>query len=80
MPVTIEIHAPGSATVNWSVFTTAFRKIVWGTASVNGTGVIQWNLRDKTGTLVADGLYYLRVEVQGDFGTVRKIVKIIVRP
>lgn len=74
----MEIQAPGTAAVNWSVFTTAFRKVAGGTASVTGTGMIQWNLEDNSGKPVASGLYYLRVEIKDGQETVTKILKLLV--
>jgi hypothetical protein len=76
----VDIQVPGTATVTWSVFTTAFRKVRGETTTISSYGSIQWDLRDQRGHRVAAGLYYLRVEIKGDFGSVRKIVKVIVLP
>jgi len=76
--VMVNIQAPGTATVSWSVFTTAFRMIDNGATVINGSGSVQWDLRDKSGSEVAPGLYYLRIEVKGSFGTIRRIAKILV--
>ncbi|HEY5038781.1 MAG TPA: T9SS type A sorting domain-containing protein, partial [bacterium] len=73
----INIEAPGEVRVKWSVFTTAFRQIVSGSQNINGTGKIQWNLTDKTGAKVADGIYYIRVSVSGQQNLV-KIFKVLV--
>ncbi len=78
VPVTVEMKFPGTATLNWAVFTTAFRKISSGSQVLAGNGAFQWDLRDKTSVPVAKGIYYIRLELVGDFGTVRKIVKVIV--
>jgi len=76
-PVTILVEVPGSAEIKWSVFTTAFRKVVGGEISVNNRGTVVWDLKDKNGAPVADGIYYVRVEVDGSQPTV-KIFKVLV--
>jgi hypothetical protein len=63
--------------VQWSVFTVNFRKIISGEISVNSTGTVSWDLKDKNGVRVADGLYYIRIEVQGPQPLV-KVFKILV--
>lgn len=77
-PVNIDIQLPGPATVKWAVFTTAFRKINSGVLSLSGSGTFAWDLKDKTGAPIARGIYYLRLEISGDFSTVKKVVKILV--
>ena len=77
-PVAVNIQVPGAATVNWSVFTTAFRKVNEGMVSLGGDATFQWDLKDKTEKPVANGLYYLRLEATGSFGTVKKIFKILI--
>jgi len=76
-PVTVEVNVPGSANVKWSVFTTAFRKVVGGDLSVNNWGYVVWDLKDKNGAPVASGLYYIRIEVLGSQPT-NQIFKILV--
>ena len=76
-PVNFKIQTPGLAKVQWSVFTSSFRKIIGGEISVNGTGLIQWDLRDRSGSKVADGLYYVRIEVDGN-GYLSKVWKVLV--
>ena len=71
---------PGAATVHWSIFTTAFRMIRDETLAMNASGNFVWDLKDKQGAPVARGIYYLRVEVKGAFGTVQKILKVLVLP
>ncbi len=77
-PINVDIGLPGPASMDWAVFTTAFRKINSGTLSLSGSGTFQWDLRDKTGAQAAMGLYYIRLEVSGDFGKVKKILKVLV--
>jgi hypothetical protein len=76
-PINLSVLVPGTATVKWSVFTLAFRKIVGGQTTITTQGLIQWDLKDKSGVRVADGVYYLRVEVDG-IQSVVKIFKILV--
>jgi hypothetical protein len=64
-PVAVNVQVPGPSTVKWSVFTLSFRKVGGGEVSINSTGIIYWDLRDNYGSKVADGLYYLRLEVAG---------------
>jgi hypothetical protein len=66
------------------VFTTSFRKIAEHTfIAGGGNGVygtvtaVQWNLRDRLGINVADGLYYVRIHVTGSQETV-KIFKVLI--
>ena len=76
-PVNFKIQTPGLAKVQWSVFTSSFRKIISGEISVNGTGTIQWDLMDGSGAKVADGIYYVRIEVK-DSEYLSKIWKVLV--
>ena len=78
-PVDFLVQAPGSSMVKWSVFTAAFRKVVDGNVSINGAGVVQWDLRDKTNSRVANGLYYVRVDVSGNFAYSRIWTVIVLR-
>ncbi len=76
-PVRIDVSTTGAATVEWSVFTLNFRKVVSGRISVNGTGTVQWDLTDKNGVRVADGLYYIRVEIHGP-SALTKVYKVLI--
>jgi len=51
--------------VKYTVYTLAFRKIAWGVPAIQDQteAKIKWNLQDNYGDKVADGLYYVRVEV-----------------
>lgn len=73
----MQILVPGKANVKWAVYTLAFRKIASGQTTVDTSGSFQWDLKDKSGTKAADGVYYLRVEVDGIQSTV-KIFKILI--
>jgi hypothetical protein len=65
-----------TATIKLTVFSTSFRKVANSEIIMTQSGNIQWNLRDVEGNPVADGLYYLRVEVMGtgSAGTVLKVL------
>jgi len=56
----------------FSVFTTAFRKIYESAA-----GSTTWDLTDKNGTSVSNGIYYVRFEVEGS-QSYSKVWKVLV--
>ncbi len=76
-PVSIQLQAPAGSTVDWSVFTLTFRKILETSQPLSGNGAIVWNLADGSGKPVSNGLYYLRVQVTGPVNTT-KILKLLV--
>lgn len=75
----MDLTLPGPAHFRWSVFTTAFRKIAWGDLDLATSQTFGWDLRDHTGVPAARGLYYLRMELSGDFGKIQKIRKVLIR-
>jgi glucuronoarabinoxylan endo-1,4-beta-xylanase len=74
--IQIQVHQP--STVDYRVFTTAFRMIFQASQNVNGLGILNWDLRDENGDPMPNGLYYLQVIVRNDAGTIQKIEKIII--
>jgi hypothetical protein len=77
-PVSFTVLVPGPSTVNVTVFTAAFRKIYQSPVyQVTGSETLGWNLEDNWGHPVADGLYYVRIQVIGIQPTV-KILKVLV--
>lgn len=76
-PVSVHVSVPGTTVVKWSVFTLSFRKIVGGEIQITNNGVIVWDLKDQYGKQVSDGLYYLRVEMDG-LQSMDKIYKILI--
>jgi len=52
----------------------AFRKIRGGETVIAREETIQWDLKDTEGNRVADGIYFLRVQVNGTV----KVFKILV--
>jgi len=47
------------------VFTVALRRIVSQTALISGTQTLQWNLKDQIGDWAANGIYYVRLRIEG---------------
>jgi len=83
-PVEIDVTTPGAAVIEMDVFTTSFRKIVehsfvagGGNGPLGTVTAVQWNLQDKQGMRVANGVYYLRLQISGQPDTV-KIFKVLV--
>jgi hypothetical protein len=73
----IDVILPAASTIGWSVFTTAFRMIKSGTLSASaGKTIIQWDLKDKNESPVADGIYYIRIYLKDSSTT--KIFKVLV--
>jgi hypothetical protein len=76
--VSVQLQVPFGSTVQWSVFTTAFRKVLDVPDPVQGnSAVLVWNLGDAWQKPVASGLYYLRVQVSGPIKAT-KILKVLV--
>ena len=73
----VQVGLSHPSTVKWTVYSLAFRKIRGNETSMDGTGTIEWDLQDKDGNLVSNGLYYLRVQV-GDDKTTDKIFKVLI--
>lgn len=67
----MDLSDPCNGEVKWSVYTTSFRKIAWGSLQLNGQGTLTWDLTDHAGDKVARGLYYVLVQ----FGSQRPVVK-----
>ena len=64
-PVIVEMALQGMSEVEWSVFTTAYRKVRSERSSSRGNQRIIWDLTDSKGKPVASGVYYLRILVTG---------------
>jgi endo-1,4-beta-D-glucanase Y len=76
-PITFNVQVPDQSTVTLDVFTLAFRKIYDETKPIYGSQNLYWNLKDRTGIQVADGLYYVRVHVAGSKSSM-KILKVLI--
>jgi hypothetical protein len=78
-PVIFNIQVPGESTVTMDVFTLAFRKISSQTTQAYGAETLQWDLKDISGVQVANGLYYVRIQVTGTESTMRILKVLILR-
>ncbi|HTC19808.1 MAG TPA: NHL repeat-containing protein, partial [bacterium] len=67
----------GPSRIRWKVYTTAFRKILDRDEGITPGGTLVWNLKDQWEIPVANGLYYLRVEIEGN-QPLSKVLKVIV--
>jgi hypothetical protein len=76
-PILFNIEVPEQSTVTVDVFTLAFRKIAGQTTQISGSQTLQWNLRNATRIQVANGLYYIRIHVEG-IQSVTKILKVLI--
>jgi hypothetical protein len=76
-PITFNVQVPGESTVILDVFTLGFRKVYSETTHAFGPVTLEWNLRDVSGALVSNGLYYVRIQVSGSQSTT-KIPKVLV--
>jgi O-glycosyl hydrolase len=76
-PITFNVQVPNQSTVTLEVFTLAFRKVFSETAQAYGPVTLQWNLKDTSGTLVSNGVYYVRINVTGH-PSATKILKVLV--
>ncbi len=76
--VSIPVQAPTGSTVHWTVYTTAFRKVYDQTQAIPGNNIIlSWPMVDTWGTPVANGVYYVRVQVTG-LASASQILKVLV--
>jgi hypothetical protein len=76
-PITFNISVPVESTVTVDVFTLAFRKITSQSREIYGDQNFQWDLKDVSGDLVANGVYYIRVHVSGA-QSATKILKVLI--
>jgi hypothetical protein len=79
-PVHILLQAPEGSLVEWSVFTAAFRKILELSQHVSATNeLLSWDLKDTDGSPVANGLYFIRVQVTGPVKTSKILKSLVIR-
>jgi hypothetical protein len=76
-PITFNVQVPSESTVTLDVFTLAFRKIYSQTIQGDGLVTFQWDLRDVAGIQISNGLYYVRIHVDGLQSTT-KILKVLI--
>jgi hypothetical protein len=77
LPIFFHVSVPGVSTVTMDVFTLTFRKISSQTWEIEGDQTLQWDLKDLSGTLAANGLYYVRIHVAGS-QSATKILKVLI--
>ncbi len=75
MNINIDISSPSMVTL--TVFTLYGREIYQESLERASDGTISWNLADLQGTTVANGVYYLKIQVNGNQPLV-KVLKVLV--
>jgi len=79
-PLSIPVIAPAGFTAHWTVFTLGFRKVYERAQTFPGTdGTLSWNLVDNQDVPVANGLYYIRVDVTGGVSGSRIVKALVTR-
>jgi len=61
------------------VFTLTFRKITSQTWEIHGDQTLQWDLKDLSGVVAANGVYYVRVHVAGNQSATKMLKVLILR-
>ena len=74
VPVHIDLSDPCTGEVKWSIYTTTFRKVAWGSMPLSGQGTLTWNLKDHSGEKAAHGLYYVLIQFGSGKPLVRKVL------
>jgi hypothetical protein len=77
-PVYFDVQSPPGTVLTWDIFTTVLRKVGGGALAVSGNATINWNLTDRGGSPVANGLYYIRVKSVTGNATKVKILKVLI--
>ncbi len=60
------------------VFTVQMRKIREETTTVGGNGILSWDLKDRWGGEVANGVYFVKFTARDGAQVFRQIFKVIV--
>jgi hypothetical protein len=76
-PINLCVAVNGQAEVEVDIFTSNFRKILTKRFPVSGYLSFQWDQRDEWGDQAANGLYYIRIHVDGS-NSATKIFKVLV--
>jgi len=71
----INLQSPCPETVTWKIVTVANRVVLNGKTEVQGLTTLDWDQKDKKGTQVSNGMYFMVVFVGG---LPDQIVKILV--
>jgi endoglucanase len=73
--ISVNLVTHGPKVVQWSVLTVAFRRVAEGRVNVEHNYTLSWDLNSSNGSSVANGMYYLVLEIEG---TPRRILKVVV--
>ena len=76
-PISFTVQTSGRSVVKMDIFTLNFRKIFDRTFEAEGVQTVSWNLKDPMGDQVANGVYYVRINITGS-QSVTKIVKVLI--
>ena len=76
--VYVDVSGTSLSTLQWDVFTAAYRKIKSQKIEASVYNHLVWDLRDAEGSSVSDGIYYLRIEADGINGKNVVIKKVLV--
>lgn len=76
----IPLTVPTGSVAHWTVYTAGFRKVYENSRPVSGNyDKLSWDLRDTWGTTVANGLYYIRIQVSGLTAGSRTVKVLVIR-
>jgi hypothetical protein len=78
-PVDVNIDISSPSIVTLTVFTLFGREVYQESLELALDGTISWNLADLQGTTVANGLYYLKIQVNGNQPLVRVLKVLVLR-
>ena len=76
--VNLDVQGPGLAQIKFDVFTASFRKIRSMVYQASDTNHLKWDLEDMEGRTASNGIYFLRVEVDGLNGKTVFIKKLLI--
>jgi hypothetical protein len=77
-PVAVTVEAPSPVSIKWKIYTLSFREIDERDLAPTASAQLVWNLSDKSGAIVSDGLYYWVIEVTKSGSTTRTVRKVLV--
>jgi hypothetical protein len=69
------VKAQGNCNVTCDVFTTGFNHVCTISQTISRDTTVSWDLKDKSGCPCSNGLYYIRVSVNGAGGISSEILK-----
>jgi hypothetical protein len=77
-PVTCRVDTPSPVSIKWKIYTLSFRQVEERDLPPTASAQLVWDLTDKSGTTVSDGLYYWVIEVTQSGSTTRTVRKVLV--